>query len=112
MIMDSLSNPTVKAAIDVLQNRNREAWSELFESDAKLYDDGEPRSLEAFTRDAVGHERFTSIDRVDNNGLDLVGDSIRINGEISERTSVSSCRLRARSPAYISGRPHRPPIRE
>lgn len=52
---------------------DRRAWSALFEPDAKLYDDGNARSLEKFTRDAVGHERFTSIDRVENNGLDLVG---------------------------------------
>ena len=41
--------------------------------DAELYDDGSPRSLKEFTRDALGHERFTSIDRVENNGLDLTG---------------------------------------
>jgi len=34
---------------------------------------GAPRSLKGFTRDALGHERFTSIDRVENNGLDLTG---------------------------------------
>ena len=45
----------------------------LFEPDAELYDDGSPRSLKEFTRDALGHERFTSIDRVENNGLDLTG---------------------------------------
>jgi hypothetical protein len=27
----------------------------------------------SFTCDALGHERFTSIDRVENNGLDLIG---------------------------------------
>jgi hypothetical protein len=29
--------------------------------------------LKDFTRDAFGHERFTSIDRVENNGLDVSG---------------------------------------
>ena len=52
---------------------NRKTWSALFEPDAELYDDGSPRSLKEFTRDALGHERFTSIDRVENNGLDLTG---------------------------------------
>ena len=38
------------------------------------YDDGSsPRSLDRFTADALGHERFTSIDRVENNGLDVFG---------------------------------------
>jgi hypothetical protein len=59
--------------IVALQKGDRKAWSELFESDAKLYDDGNPRSPEEFTRGALGHERFTSIERVENNGLDLLG---------------------------------------
>ena len=73
MITDALTNPTVKAAIEALQKGDRKAWSAQFEPDAKLYDDGAPRSLEKFTRNALGHERFTSIERVENNGLDLVG---------------------------------------
>jgi hypothetical protein len=72
-ITDALTNPTVKVAIEALQNGDRKAWSALFAADAKLYDDGVPRSLDKFTRDALGHERFTSIERVENNGLDLVG---------------------------------------
>ena len=73
MNTNALTNPTVKAAVEALQSGDRKAWSALFEPGAKLYDDGAPRSLEKFTRDALGHERFTSIDRVENNGLDLVG---------------------------------------
>ncbi|HTS52170.1 MAG TPA: hypothetical protein VMH26_02760 [Burkholderiales bacterium] len=73
MITDALTNATVKAAIQALQKGDRRGWSALFEPDAKLYDDGAPRSLGKFTRDALGHERFTSIDRVENNGLDVVG---------------------------------------
>jgi hypothetical protein len=73
MKTDALTNPIVKATIEALQNGDGKAWSALFEPDAELYDDGSPRSLKEFTRDAVGHERFTSIDRVENNGLDLTG---------------------------------------
>lgn len=69
----ALSNPTVKAAVEALQNGDSRAWSELFEPNAELYDDGSPRSLEEFTHHALGHERFTSIDRVENNGLNLTG---------------------------------------
>ncbi len=69
-----LTNPTVRAAITALQDGNRDAWSALFEPDAKLYDDGRPRDLKKFTRDALGHERFTSIERVENNGLEVIGD--------------------------------------
>ncbi|MBI3527507.1 MAG: hypothetical protein HY067_06000 [Betaproteobacteria bacterium] len=73
MNTNALTNPAVKAAIEALQSGDRKAWSALFEPDARLYDDGAPRSLEKFTQDALGHERFTSIDRVENNGLDLTG---------------------------------------
>jgi hypothetical protein len=73
MITDALTNPTIKAAIDALQKGDPKAWSALFEPGAKLFDDGNPRSLEKFTKDALGHERFTSIDRIENNGLDLIG---------------------------------------
>ena len=69
----ALTNPTVKAAIDALQRGDRKAWAALFEATAELYDDGSPRSLDTFTREAVGHERFTAIDRVENNGLDVFG---------------------------------------
>jgi len=70
---NALTNPTVKAAIDALQSGDRKAWSSLFEANARLYDDGAPRNLDKFTRDALGHERFTSIDKVENDGLDLTG---------------------------------------
>jgi hypothetical protein len=73
MKTDTLTHPIVKAAIDALQQGNAPAWLALFEGGAKLYDDGSPRSLEKFTRDALGHERFISIDRVENGGLDLTG---------------------------------------
>jgi hypothetical protein len=45
MKTDALTNPIVRAAIEVLQNGNRKTWSALFEPDAELYDDGSPRSL-------------------------------------------------------------------
>jgi hypothetical protein len=69
-----LTNPTVRAAIEALQQGDAAAWSGLFAADAQLLDDGSPRSLEAFTRDALGRERFTRIERVENHGLDLTGD--------------------------------------
>jgi hypothetical protein len=70
---EKLRNPTVRAAIHALQRGDRSAWAALFESNAKLYDDGSPRSLERFNQDAIGRERFTSIDLVENKGLDITG---------------------------------------
>jgi hypothetical protein len=73
MNTEALTNPTVRAAIEALQKGDGRAWAALFEAHAKLFDDGSPRSLAAFTRDALGHERFTSIERVENQGLDITG---------------------------------------
>jgi hypothetical protein len=73
MNTDKLTNPTVRAAIEALQKGDQKSWAALFEPGAQLYDDGSPRSLEKFNQDALGHERFTSIDRIDNHGLDLTG---------------------------------------
>jgi hypothetical protein len=66
------NNPTVKAAIEALQSADQHAWSALFTPDATMMDDGHPRNLKAFTKDALGHEHFTSIDKVENSGLNLV----------------------------------------
>ena len=73
MNTDKLTNPTVRAAVEALQTGDRHQWAALFTAGAQLYDDGSPRSLDKFNEDALGHERFTSIDRVDNHGLDLTG---------------------------------------
>ena len=70
---ETLTNPTGRAAIAALQNGDRNFWAALFEPDAKLFDDGKARSLEKFNRDALGHERFTSIEHVGQDGLELVG---------------------------------------
>jgi len=104
MKTDALTNPIIKAAIKALQNGDRKTWSALFEPDAELYDDGSPRSLKEFTRDALGHERFASIDRVENNGLDLTGAFHSDRWAIFRRTSGFSSRLRVRSTDWISGR--------
>ena len=71
--LSQLTNLTVRAAIEALQRGDRRTWAAHFEAEAELYDDGSPRSLRKFTQDALGHERFTSIDRVENHGLDLTG---------------------------------------
>lgn len=68
-----LTQPTVRAAILALQHSDARVWTSLFEDGARLYDDGRPRDLETFTREALGRERFISIERVENGGLDLTG---------------------------------------
>jgi hypothetical protein len=73
MRTDLLTHATVKGAVEALQRGDIAAWSSFFEHGAELYDDGSPRSLQEFTKDAVGHERFTSIERVSHDGLEVIG---------------------------------------
>jgi hypothetical protein len=89
MNTDVPTNPTVRAAVDALQKGDRKTWVAPFEPNVKLYDDGRPGNLETFTKDALGHERFTSIERLDNYGLEVVEDFILISGVIFGPTSSS-----------------------
>lgn len=73
MNTDKLSNRIVRQAIEALQQGDKSAWATLFAPDAMLYDDGKARDLHEFNRHAIGSERFTEIDRVENDGLDLYG---------------------------------------
>jgi hypothetical protein len=56
-----------------LQKGCRHARSALFEPNAQLFDDGRPRSLDEFAKEALGRERFTSIEEVTNGGPNVVG---------------------------------------
>jgi hypothetical protein len=73
MNLEKLTSPRVREAIEALQAGDKASWLALFAVDATLTDDGKPRSFTDFSDDAVGHERFTSIDRVDNDGFDVYG---------------------------------------
>ncbi len=73
MDLSRLTNRRVREAIEALQAGNKAEWLSLFATNVKLTDDGSPRHFTTFSSDAIGHERFTSIDRVDNNGLDVYG---------------------------------------
>jgi hypothetical protein len=46
MNIDKLNNTTVRAAIEALQRGDVKGWSALFETGARPFDDGSPRSLE------------------------------------------------------------------
>jgi hypothetical protein len=74
MITEVIKNPVVRAAIDALQKGDKHAWRSLFADDAKLFDDGHPRDLMKFEEEALGHERFRSIDQVDDSGLSIEGE--------------------------------------
>ena len=59
--------------MEAFQRGDREGWRAQFAPGAQLYDDGSPRDLQAFTREALGHERFTRLDEVSPDGLELRG---------------------------------------
>jgi hypothetical protein len=71
--LSKITNNVVRSAISALQEGNKERWFELFEDNATLFDDGRQISFKSFFQTAVGHERFTSIDKVENNGLNVFG---------------------------------------
>jgi hypothetical protein len=73
MITEQLKHPVVKSAIEALQQGDLQAWDTLFSNDAALFDDGRKIDLHSFSKDALGHERFTAIDKVENDGLDIYG---------------------------------------
>ena len=70
---ENLTNSTVLQAIDALQKGDASTWLSLFSADAELYDDGNKIDFHNFTKAAIGHERFTNIDKVENNGKDIYG---------------------------------------
>lgn len=73
MEYETLSDKTVRSAIEAWQSGDAKAWLSFFTTDAKLLDDGHPRDFKKFSTEAIGHERFMSIDKVENNGRDIYG---------------------------------------
>ncbi|MFC4211908.1 hypothetical protein ACFOWA_11985 [Pedobacter lithocola] len=71
--LSKLTNKKVKAAIEALQKGDGKAWFPLFAADVILYDDGNQMQFNNFFKKALGRERFISIDKVENNGLDVYG---------------------------------------
>ncbi len=74
MSATSLINPALKAAVDALHDHDRKAWLGLFTPDAELYDDGHKQDLARWSNHAIDqNEYFTSIDRIEENGLCIYG---------------------------------------
>ena len=73
MNTEKLSNAVVRKAIEALQTGNKSEWFALFSSQAELFDDGNKMNFKTFFDKALGHERFTSIDKVENEGKDVFG---------------------------------------
>jgi hypothetical protein len=73
MKTDVIENPFARQAIDAWQAADSQKWMSMFTNDAKLYDDGKARDLHSFSTEAIGHEYFTAIDKVEENGACIYG---------------------------------------
>jgi ketosteroid isomerase-like protein len=73
MNTEKLTNPVIKQAIDALQSGDQQAWFALFTNDTQLFDDGNKMNFKSFFEKALGHERFTSIDKIEHNGTHVYG---------------------------------------
>lgn len=73
MDYSKITNKKVKTAIEALQNGDKKTWFASFTPNTVLLDDGHKIDFRKFSEDAVGHERFISIDFADNGGLHIKG---------------------------------------
>jgi len=67
-----LTQPVVKSAFEAWQSRDLAGWLAHFTPAPALYDDGNPRDFKSFSKE-IGKERFTSIERVDEDGSKITG---------------------------------------
>lgn len=68
-----ISNENVRASIEAWQKGDSKEWLSYFSKNATLLDDGHPRDFIKFSIEAIGKERFTSIDKVENSSMDIYG---------------------------------------
>jgi hypothetical protein len=73
MESEKLKNVVIKAAFEAWQKGDSKLWFSFFTNDAQLFDDGHIRDFNEFSTKAIGHERFTSIDKVEDNGSTIYG---------------------------------------
>ncbi|ATL49663.1 hypothetical protein COR50_22185 [Chitinophaga caeni] len=73
MQYEKITHPIAKAAIEAWQKADHAIWKSLCTEKVILLDDGKARDFNKFCNEAMGHERFTSIDKVENNGLTVYG---------------------------------------
>ncbi|MEY8760583.1 hypothetical protein [Chryseobacterium tongliaoense] len=73
MEYNKINNQKVLAAIEDWQKGDSAKWLSHFSNNATLLDDGHPRDIIKFSTEAIGKERFTSIDKVENSGMDIYG---------------------------------------
>ena len=72
MDLSKIINEKVKKAIEALQSGN-ESWYSYFTGNPEMTDDGNPKDFHKFFKGALEKEHFLTIDKVENNGMDVYG---------------------------------------
>ena len=71
-MLEKITDPAVRAALTAWQTADKAAWLRSFAADPQLYDDGNARDFAEFTN-AIGTERFVTIDRIEDGGRAVYG---------------------------------------
>lgn len=72
MDLDKITNEKVKNAIEALQSGD-ESWYSFFTEEPAMTDDGNKMDFRSFFSQALGNEKFLSIDKVENDGRAIYG---------------------------------------
>lgn len=72
MDLSKITNPTVKEAMEALQNGDT-IWYSFFTENPLMTDDGNKIDFKNFFSKALGTEKFLTIDKVENDGKDIYG---------------------------------------
>lgn len=72
MDLSSITNQTVRQAIEALQSGDQK-WYSYFTENPVMTDDGNKTDFKGFFSKALGDEKFETIDKVENNGKDIYG---------------------------------------
>ncbi|MDR2235215.1 MAG: hypothetical protein LBE92_03750 [Chryseobacterium sp.] len=72
MDLSTITDPEVKMAVEALQAGDK-SWYSFFTENPVMTDDGNTVNFKSFFANALGKEKFLTIDKVENNGLDIYG---------------------------------------
>lgn len=72
MDLSKITNPTVRQAMEALQNGDK-SWYSNFTENPVMTDDGNTVDFKNFFSKALENEKFLTIDKVENDGKDIYG---------------------------------------
>jgi hypothetical protein len=72
MDLTVIKKENVRNAIQALQDGDK-SWYSYFTDNPEMTDDGNPKDFHKFFKGALGKEKFLSIDKVENDGKNIIG---------------------------------------